>query len=176
MTEVLEPGHRSSLPHAEATEEECVYVLEGNPSAWIDGELHPLEPDVAEPAITIVDDYQQKGLGRVLLERLVGAAPQFLLIGETAVRDSACESLARAWAETEAEDAGHFALATESGVVREIWTTSTQVKGRKLVYRFELENGEVLEVKGNEEIEYDGEMHTAANLFDALKEGYYGKF
>ena len=25
-------------------------------------------------------------------------------------------------------------------------------------------------------IEYDGEMHTAANLFDALKEGYYGKF
>ncbi len=44
------------------------------------------------------------------------------------------------------------------------------------IYRFELENGEMLEVKGNEEIEYDGEMHTAANLYDALKEGYYGKF
>ena len=43
-------------------------------------------------------------------------------------------------------------------------------------YRFELEGGEILEVKGNEEIEYDGEMHTAANLFDALKEGYYGKW
>lgn len=43
-------------------------------------------------------------------------------------------------------------------------------------YRFELEDGEVVEVKGNEEIEYDGEMHTAANLFDAMKEGYYGKF
>ena len=43
-------------------------------------------------------------------------------------------------------------------------------------YRFELEDGSVLEVKGNEEIEYDGETHTAANLFDALKEGYYGKF
>ncbi|MCW8983430.1 MAG: adenosylcobalamin-dependent ribonucleoside-diphosphate reductase [Gammaproteobacteria bacterium] len=42
-------------------------------------------------------------------------------------------------------------------------------------YRFELENGEILEVKGNEEIEYDGEMHSAANLYDALKEGYYGK-
>lgn len=42
-------------------------------------------------------------------------------------------------------------------------------------YRFELENGEVMEVKGNEEIEYDGEMHSAANLYDALKEGYYGK-
>jgi len=43
-------------------------------------------------------------------------------------------------------------------------------------YRFELEDGQVLEVKGNEQIEYDGELHTAANLFDALKEGYYGKF
>ncbi len=43
-------------------------------------------------------------------------------------------------------------------------------------YRFTLENGDIVEVKGNEEIEYDGETHTAANLFDALKEGYYGKF
>ncbi|MFC1605677.1 adenosylcobalamin-dependent ribonucleoside-diphosphate reductase [Pseudomonadota bacterium] len=43
-------------------------------------------------------------------------------------------------------------------------------------YRFVLEDGEVVEVAGNEEIEYDGETHTAANLFDALKEGYYGKF
>ncbi len=43
-------------------------------------------------------------------------------------------------------------------------------------YRFELEDGSIVEVKGNEEIEYDGEMHSAANLFDALKEGYYGKF
>ena len=37
-------------------------------------------------------------------------------------------------------------------------------------------DGEEIEVAGNEEIEYDGETHTAANLFDALKEGYYGKF
>ncbi len=43
-------------------------------------------------------------------------------------------------------------------------------------YRFELEDGSIVEAKGNEEIEYDGEIHTAANLFDALKEGYYGKF
>jgi len=43
-------------------------------------------------------------------------------------------------------------------------------------YRFELEDGSVVEAKGGDEIEYDGEMHTAANLFDALKEGYYGKF
>ena len=43
-------------------------------------------------------------------------------------------------------------------------------------YRFNLEDGSVLEAKGNEIIEYDGETHTAANLFDAPKEGYYGKF
>ena len=43
-------------------------------------------------------------------------------------------------------------------------------------YRFTLEDGQVVELKGQEEIEYDGEIHTAANLYDALKEGYYGKY
>ena len=43
-------------------------------------------------------------------------------------------------------------------------------------YRFELEDGTVVHARGNEEIEYDGEVHTAANLYDAIKEGYYGKF
>ncbi|TQV71548.1 adenosylcobalamin-dependent ribonucleoside-diphosphate reductase [Aliikangiella marina] len=43
-------------------------------------------------------------------------------------------------------------------------------------YQFTLEDGSQVELKGNEEVEYDGEIHTAANLFDALKEGYYGKF
>jgi len=53
------------------------------------------------------------------------------------------------------------------------------VKERDLentTYQFTLENGTVVTAKGNEEIEYDGEIHTAANLYDALKEGYYGKF
>ncbi|MGL6531144.1 adenosylcobalamin-dependent ribonucleoside-diphosphate reductase [Aeromonas hydrophila] len=44
------------------------------------------------------------------------------------------------------------------------------------LYEFTLEDGSVVMAKGNEEIEYDGELHTAANLYDALKEGYYGKF
>ena len=43
-------------------------------------------------------------------------------------------------------------------------------------YQFTLDDGEIIEVAGNEEIEYDGELHSAANLFDAMKEGYYGKF
>ncbi|MEM7805731.1 MAG: adenosylcobalamin-dependent ribonucleoside-diphosphate reductase [Pseudomonadota bacterium] len=47
---------------------------------------------------------------------------------------------------------------------------------KNTTYVFELEDGKTVEVAGDEEIEYDGETHTAANLFDALKEGYYGKF
>ena len=43
-------------------------------------------------------------------------------------------------------------------------------------YQFTLEDGSLVEARGNEEIEYDGDVHTAANLYDAIKEGYYGKF
>ena len=42
--EVLPPGNRSSHPHAEKTEEEFVYVLQGTPDVWIDGVLYPLVP------------------------------------------------------------------------------------------------------------------------------------
>ncbi len=47
---------------------------------------------------------------------------------------------------------------------------------KNTTYVFTLDDGTELEAKGDELIEYDGETHTAANLFDALKEGYYGKF
>ena len=36
----LPPGSRSSWPHAEESEEEFVYVIEGDVDAWIDGSLH----------------------------------------------------------------------------------------------------------------------------------------
>ncbi len=47
---------------------------------------------------------------------------------------------------------------------------------KNTTYAFTLDDGTEVKVRGDEEIEYDGEMHSAANLFDALKEGYYGKF
>ena len=53
------------------------------------------------------------------------------------------------------------------------------VKGKDLentIYEFTLEDGSKVSLKGIDEVEYDGETHTAANLYDALKEGYYGKF
>ena len=45
----------------------------------------------------------------------------------------------------------------------------------RTVYSFTLADGSRIEARGNEIIDYDGEQHTAANLHDALKEGYYGR-
>lgn len=42
--ELLPPGRRTSWPHAESTEEEFVYVIEGTPDVWLDGALHRLSP------------------------------------------------------------------------------------------------------------------------------------
>jgi ribonucleoside-diphosphate reductase alpha chain len=47
---------------------------------------------------------------------------------------------------------------------------------KNTVYKFTLDDGTVIEARGDEEIEYDGELHTAANLFDALQEGFYGRY
>jgi ribonucleoside-diphosphate reductase alpha chain len=46
---------------------------------------------------------------------------------------------------------------------------------KSTTYQFKLDDGSVVEATGEQEVLYDGEVHTAANLFDALKEGYYGK-
>lgn len=43
-------------------------------------------------------------------------------------------------------------------------------------YSFTLADSSVVTFRGNEDVEYEGETHKAANLFDALKEGYYDKF
>jgi uncharacterized cupin superfamily protein len=42
--ERLPPGRRTSWPHAEADEEEFVYVIEGTPDLWLDGEIRRLKP------------------------------------------------------------------------------------------------------------------------------------
>ncbi len=42
--ERLLPGRRTSWPHAEADEEEFVYVLEGTPDLWLDGHVRRLQP------------------------------------------------------------------------------------------------------------------------------------
>jgi len=42
--DVLAPGQRSSLPHAEDFEEECVYVLSGSPDCLVDGVVEAMNP------------------------------------------------------------------------------------------------------------------------------------
>ena len=43
-------------------------------------------------------------------------------------------------------------------------------------YEFVLEDGSKIEVSGSDTVIYEGESHSAANLFDALKENTFGKY
>jgi uncharacterized cupin superfamily protein len=73
--ERLPPGRRTSFPHAESAEEEFVYVLEGTPDVWLDGELHRLAPGdaVGFPAGT--------GLAHTFINNS-DAEVQLLVVGE----------------------------------------------------------------------------------------------
>ena len=73
--ETIPPGCRSAEPHAHERDEEFVYVIEGNPDAWIDGELHGLRPGdgIAFPAGT--------GIAHCFLNNTDGAV-RLLIIGE----------------------------------------------------------------------------------------------
>ena len=42
--EILQPGDRSSWPHAHKEDEEFILILEGHPQIWIDGNLFDLRP------------------------------------------------------------------------------------------------------------------------------------
>jgi len=52
--ERIPPGRRVSWPHAEADEEDFVYVIEGEQDLWADGHIKRLKPDtgIAFPAGT----------------------------------------------------------------------------------------------------------------------------
>jgi len=47
---------------------------------------------------------------------------------------------------------------------------------KNTTYEFTLEDGSTVSLRGDEEVEYDGETHNAANLYDALKEGTYSTY
>jgi uncharacterized cupin superfamily protein len=77
----LPPGRRLSWPHAEADEEEFVFILEGAPDLWADGYLKRLKPDdgVCFPAGT--------GLAHTFLNN-TDREIRFLVIGEASRRRS----------------------------------------------------------------------------------------
>jgi ribonucleoside-diphosphate reductase alpha chain len=45
----------------------------------------------------------------------------------------------------------------------------------RTIYEFKLADGSSVQLPGNAQVEYEGGTYTAANLYDALKEGFYGK-
>lgn len=79
--ERLMPGRRLSWPHAEADEEEFVFVLEGEPDLWADGYLKRLKPGdgVAFPAGT--------GLAHTFLNN-TDTEVRLLVVGEASRRRS----------------------------------------------------------------------------------------
>jgi ribonucleoside-diphosphate reductase alpha chain len=43
------------------------------------------------------------------------------------------------------------------------------------IYEFTTENGDTFSARGDEKIQYRGEEHVAANLYEAINNGYFGK-
>lgn len=41
---LIRPGDRSSWPHTHSQDEEFIFILNGHPDMWIEGNLHPLSP------------------------------------------------------------------------------------------------------------------------------------
>lgn len=73
--ESLPPGSRTSWPHAEELEEEFIFVIEGTPDVWIDGELHALRPG---DAVAFVPG---TGIGHTVINN-TDAYVRVLVIGE----------------------------------------------------------------------------------------------
>jgi uncharacterized cupin superfamily protein len=135
--EVLEPGHRSALPHAEPIEEECVYVLEGHPHAWIEGEEFPLSPNdivVYEPGTgtrhCIINHTDQPVRLLIIGERLVVPAEQVVAFAtwlrethpevENLLERSEAERLALA-------DAFEGGALSRDPTLRETWRASLHI-------------------------------------------------
>jgi uncharacterized cupin superfamily protein len=81
--DVLEPGRRTSWPHAEMDEEEFVYVVEGEPDAWIDGHLHRLKPGDA------AGFPDRTGIAHCFINNTDGPV-RLITVGEASRRRSKC--------------------------------------------------------------------------------------
>ena len=79
--ELLPPGRRTSWPHAESNEEEFIYVIEGNPQVWIDGNLYDLKPGdgVAFPSGT--------GISHTFINN-TSSNIRLLVVGEATKKDN----------------------------------------------------------------------------------------
>src|SRR5262249_3358291 len=110
--ERVQPGHRTSWPHAHSAEDELFYVLEGEPEVWVNGQLHRLRPGdvVAFPAGT--------GIAHTLINN--GRSDvRVLVVGERRAKDDrviyplhpagqAGLPEARRWGDAPARELGHL--------------------------------------------------------------------
>lgn len=81
--DLLAPGRRTSWPHAEMDEEEFVFVVEGEPDAWIDGHLHRLKPGDG------VGFPDRTGIAHCIINN-TDAAVRLITVGEASRRRSKC--------------------------------------------------------------------------------------
>ena len=81
--ELLLPGRRTSWPHAEKTEEEFAYVIEGSPDVWIDGNLYPLGPGDG------VGFAPGTGIAHTFINNTENPV-RFLVVGDTNRDDNKC--------------------------------------------------------------------------------------
>jgi uncharacterized cupin superfamily protein len=79
----IPPGQRSSNPHAESHEEECVFVVTGQPHVWINGYIYLLEPGmiVGFPAGT--------GIAHCIINNSE-ATVELVVIGERTKEENKC--------------------------------------------------------------------------------------
>ena len=81
--ETVPSGRRTSWPHAESTEEEFVYVIEGHPDVWVDGFLHRLNPGDA------VGFAPGTGICHTFLNNTANDV-RLMVVGEAAKKDNKC--------------------------------------------------------------------------------------
>lgn len=81
--ELLLPGRRTSWPHAESREDEFVFVIEGRPQVWLDGNVYDLRPGDAAgfPAGT--------GQAHTFINN-TDQDVRLMVVGDTSHRDNRC--------------------------------------------------------------------------------------
>ncbi len=79
----LPPGSRTSLPHAESSEEEFAFVVSGKPHVWIDGYVYELKPNVA------VGFPSGTGIAHCFINN-TDSAVELLVFGERTKKENLC--------------------------------------------------------------------------------------
>ena len=124
--EVLQPGRRSSWPHAHKIEEEMVYVLKGKPQMWIHGKLYEAKPGdlfyypaAKGHAHTVVNNTDEDVEVMVLGEQ--NAEPDWIIYPMHPEREQECKDKGWYW-----DDPPPLAMGTNSGAPGDLSDVATE--------------------------------------------------